>query len=160
MLADIPECSSGISGCHENADCMEIPGSFECQCKQGFSGNGFQCEGNTPHLVFICILKVNWHTNSIHFNIFYCQLHHSTLVGKSTTFNYVFLAQNEAKYRETLFNKMVQQTSWQTNLHVYFRREDTPVWSCHKYLNKHVSRTCWQQTVVSPFDLARAHRLN
>ena len=50
-----------------------------------------------------------------------------TLMGKSTTFSVVFLAQNEANYRDLLFNKMVQQTSWQANLHVYFRCEDTPV---------------------------------
>ena len=54
-----------------------------------------------------------------------------TLVGKYTTSNVVFLAQNEANYRDLLFNKMVQQTSWQANLHVYFRREDTPVWSSY-----------------------------
>ena len=33
-----------------------------------------------------------------------------TIVGKSTTSNVVFLAQNEANYRDMLFNKMVQQT--------------------------------------------------
>ena len=34
------------------------------------------------------------------------------LVGKSTTFSVVYLAQNEANYKVLLFNKMVQQTSW------------------------------------------------
>ena len=36
-----------------------------------------------------------------------------TLVGKSTTFNVVYLAQNEANHKDLLFNEMVQQTSWQ-----------------------------------------------
>ena len=45
-------------------------------------------------------------------------------------------AQNEANYMDLLFNNMVQQTSWLVNLHVYFRREDTPVWSCFCCLTK------------------------
>ena len=35
------------------------------------------------------------------------------LVGKSRTFNVVYLSQNEANYKDLLFNKMVQQNSWQ-----------------------------------------------
>ena len=35
------------------------------------------------------------------------------LVGKSTTFSVVYLVQNEANYKDLLFNMMVQQTSWQ-----------------------------------------------
>ena len=36
-----------------------------------------------------------------------------TLVGKNMNFNVVHLAQNEANYKDLLFNNMVQQTSWQ-----------------------------------------------
>ena len=32
---------------------------------------------------------------------------------KSTTFNVVYLDQNEPNYKDLMFNKMVQQTSWQ-----------------------------------------------
>ena len=33
--------------CHdENAICINIMGSYTCQCKEGFSGNGRRCEGN------------------------------------------------------------------------------------------------------------------
>ena len=35
------------------------------------------------------------------------------LVGESTTFNVVYLAQNEAYKEDLLYNEMVQQTSWQ-----------------------------------------------
>ena len=68
----------------------------------------------------------------------------STLVGKHTTFIVVFLAQNEANYRDPLFNKMVQQTTWQANLHVYFRRENPSVVFLLIFINKHVglSRAC------------------
>ena len=52
-------------------------------------------------------------------------------LGKSTTFNVVFLAQNEANYRDLMFNKMFQQIGWQANLHVCFRFEDAPVWSSY-----------------------------
>ena len=36
----------------------------------------------------------------------------STLVGKSTTFNVVYLGQNVANYKDLLLNKTVQQISW------------------------------------------------
>ena len=29
--------------CHNDADCQNTIGSFECMCKDGFDGNGFEC---------------------------------------------------------------------------------------------------------------------
>ena len=31
--------------CHVNASCSDIPGSYECICLDGFTGNGTYCEG-------------------------------------------------------------------------------------------------------------------
>ena len=58
-----------------------------------------------------------------------CSTHLSipTFMGKSTIFNVVHLAQNEANYKDLLFNKMIQSG----NLHAYFRREDTALWSSY-----------------------------
>lgn len=44
---DINECklNSTISNCDENADCINTMGSYECQCKSGFQGNGIICKG-------------------------------------------------------------------------------------------------------------------
>ena len=40
---DIPECEA--SPCDPNAICMEGVGSFSCQCKSGFTGDGRMCDG-------------------------------------------------------------------------------------------------------------------
>jgi len=30
-------------GCNVNANCTNIPGSYECHCKPGYIGNGIEC---------------------------------------------------------------------------------------------------------------------
>ena len=42
---DIDECLSDSSPCSENALCTNNDGSYSCNCKQGFTGNGTVCEG-------------------------------------------------------------------------------------------------------------------
>ena len=41
--ADIDECVK--SSCHAMADCINFIGGFECKCRDGFTGDGYQCEG-------------------------------------------------------------------------------------------------------------------
>ena len=45
FYADVNECKLKISNCHEHADCMNTEGSYECQCKDGYQGNGIICTG-------------------------------------------------------------------------------------------------------------------
>jgi len=33
-------------GCHDQAICTNIPGSFICVCKPGYSGDGKNCAGD------------------------------------------------------------------------------------------------------------------
>ena len=40
-FTDIDECLS--DPCHINANCSDNPGSYDCQCNVGYSGNGFNC---------------------------------------------------------------------------------------------------------------------
>lgn len=40
---DIDECAQTTPPCGANADCKNNPGSFECKCKVGFSGDGMTC---------------------------------------------------------------------------------------------------------------------
>ena len=47
FVADIDECSKNGSPCDENADCLNNDGSYNCTCKDGFTGNGRACDGNT-----------------------------------------------------------------------------------------------------------------
>ncbi|KAF3980671.1 MAG: hypothetical protein HFP76_00915 [Methylococcales symbiont of Iophon sp. n. MRB-2018] len=41
------ECSGVVGDCHDDADCMDTDGSFECTCRPGYSGDGFNCSGNS-----------------------------------------------------------------------------------------------------------------
>jgi len=42
---DINECSTNNGGCDKQAICTNLIGSFNCSCKNGFLGNGFNCSG-------------------------------------------------------------------------------------------------------------------
>ncbi|XP_033728275.1 cubilin-like [Pecten maximus] len=44
-FAQIPEnkCLNGKNNCSENADCTNTEGSFSCECKDGFCGDGVTC---------------------------------------------------------------------------------------------------------------------
>ena len=43
-FSDIDECT-GNHACHVNASCMNTNGSYLCECKPGFNGNGQNCKG-------------------------------------------------------------------------------------------------------------------
>ena len=47
LSIDIDECAEGTHNCHmmSNATCFDTDGSFDCNCTQGFQGNGTFCEG-------------------------------------------------------------------------------------------------------------------
>ena len=42
---DIDECVTGTHNCNESANCTNTNGSFTCQCKEGYTGDGVDCEG-------------------------------------------------------------------------------------------------------------------
>uniref|UniRef100_K1QJZ3 EGF-like domain-containing protein 6 n=1 Tax=Magallana gigas TaxID=29159 RepID=K1QJZ3_MAGGI len=44
---DVDECAAEPGPCSDDATCMNTDGSFLCECRPGFTGNGFQCEA-TP----------------------------------------------------------------------------------------------------------------
>ena len=44
MFLDENECNEIRSPCDLNADCINTDGSFECECKSGFVGDGLRCE--------------------------------------------------------------------------------------------------------------------
>ena len=41
---DINECK-GQTNCHWKANCTNTIGSYDCTCKRGMTGDGYQCEG-------------------------------------------------------------------------------------------------------------------
>ena len=43
---DIINC--GVDdGCHDNATCNDANGNYTCACNEGFTGDGFNCTGET-----------------------------------------------------------------------------------------------------------------
>ena len=46
IFLDIDECSSeSTNDCNINANCTNTPGSYNCHCDSGFSGDGKNCTG-------------------------------------------------------------------------------------------------------------------
>ena len=45
LFIDINECTSNNGGCDPDATCVNTPGSFRCQCGDGYTGNGNECFG-------------------------------------------------------------------------------------------------------------------
>lgn len=46
---DINECQERSDRCDANAMCVNEVGSYSCQCRPGYQGNGFYCELITPN---------------------------------------------------------------------------------------------------------------
>ena len=47
ILTDIDECATKTHHCNLNANCTNTNGSFECVCKEGYTGDGKSCSGKT-----------------------------------------------------------------------------------------------------------------
>ena len=45
LHTDIDECEQDTDNCHVNATCVDVIGSFECECNSGFEGDGVDCTG-------------------------------------------------------------------------------------------------------------------
>ena len=43
LTADIDECDRGIDECDANAECSDTIGNYECICRPGYDGDGFNC---------------------------------------------------------------------------------------------------------------------
>ena len=56
---DIVNCEND-DGCHDNATCTDDNGSYTCVCKNGFTGDGFNCTGNKLkfHIHFYRIIRM------------------------------------------------------------------------------------------------------
>lgn len=52
---DINECDNDdLNRCHEDAECTDKIGSYECKCKTGFTGDGMICTESMFQLLQIC----------------------------------------------------------------------------------------------------------
>ena len=58
---DENECETGGHNCNFNAECINLPGSFDCNCTTGYSGDGVICDG----------IAIMHHKSSSSFNPFH-----------------------------------------------------------------------------------------
>lgn len=42
-MKDINECKRKNPPCHAQATCTNLPGTFNCSCNVGYTGDGFTC---------------------------------------------------------------------------------------------------------------------
>ena len=71
-------------------------------------------------------------------------------IGKSTTFSVVYLAQNEANYKDLLFNQMVQQTSWQAiDFFTHYRPILHRLATIHNVANRRTERSKYAARYMS-----------
>ena len=45
LMTDIDECAGNDTVCDGNADCHDTDGSYWCECRPGFQGDGYNCTG-------------------------------------------------------------------------------------------------------------------
>ena len=55
--ADIDECGLTEGPCHEDAACTNTEGSYECECRTGYKGDGYRCTGDLcrTHVLGDCV---------------------------------------------------------------------------------------------------------
>ena len=56
--SDINECVRGIHKCSPDAFCNNTKGSYNCTCKNGFTGNGRECKGQRWIYQQLCNEKI------------------------------------------------------------------------------------------------------
>ena len=44
-FADLDECLANTHDCDVNADCVNAVGSYSCNCRAGYTGDGQTCNG-------------------------------------------------------------------------------------------------------------------
>ena len=71
ILTDINECNEIMHMCSNNAACNNTFGSYECECFDGFTGDGFNCSGrfNQSNLKksskHVCLNRVTYKMMSV-----------------------------------------------------------------------------------------------
>lgn len=67
LSSDIDECADGFVECDSKSTCVNLPGWYHCECRDGyhdnglFSANGESCVGEWPTFIFLTqICKIWW----------------------------------------------------------------------------------------------------
>ena len=80
--ADVDECTIDDHKCHLEAACINTAGSYNCSCKPGFEGDGYNCKrkcsltyqlSECPTYVHLSVIKLmNWKVFSYFLTFFSC----------------------------------------------------------------------------------------
>jgi len=57
----VDECLANIDNCDVNANCINVPGSFDCVCNSGYTGDGVACNDFDECLAHTDNCDVNAH---------------------------------------------------------------------------------------------------
>jgi len=57
LILDVDECNKGSHKCHLNAICNNTSGGYNYSCKEGYSGDGYNCTG-----MFLDGILINYHS--------------------------------------------------------------------------------------------------
>ena len=49
-------CEVGPTDCHTNATCLDRDGGYDCECDDGYTGNGTYCEGKRNYY-YLCFFN-------------------------------------------------------------------------------------------------------
>ena len=44
FFLDVNECNDDLHNCHSDANCENTEGSYNCTCRPGYTGDGFNCQ--------------------------------------------------------------------------------------------------------------------
>jgi hypothetical protein len=59
----VDECATGNGGCDDNATCTNTDGGRDCDCNEGFEGDGLACEELVPYWELVQTLTPLWSPN-------------------------------------------------------------------------------------------------
>ena len=57
-VSGINLCDVGSTDCHTNATCLDRDGGYDCECNDGYTGNGTHCEGTVTFNLELFQLKI------------------------------------------------------------------------------------------------------
>ena len=52
-MIDINECEEDLDSCDNNARCIDTIGSYDCECYDGYEGDGFNCSSMSQ---WLCVM--------------------------------------------------------------------------------------------------------
>lgn len=60
---DFDECLGNVNNCHGDADCVNNIGSYDCKCRFGYVGDGYDCKRKSVNVLLnynIVLTKVEY----------------------------------------------------------------------------------------------------